>query len=117
MPMSDAALKKIDGKLRRRLAAQPDTGPGRAGAGKAAGFGPRIEGERFSVYIQFRGNPQAIRDAGFELHGVAETTARVVLTADRLEALAELDSVLKVYVAGHAEKHLDHSVPDIRANL
>jgi Subtilase family len=40
-----------------------------------------------------------------------------VLTADRLEALAELDNVLKVHVAGHKEKHLDHSVPDIRANL
>jgi subtilisin family serine protease len=108
--MPELALKKLDGELQRLLrerrgtrasAAHPDAGAGN---------------ERLTVHISFRGNPQAIRDAGFTVQGVAGSTARVILTLDQLEALAALDAVLTVHAPPRVNLCLDRSVPEIRAN-
>jgi subtilisin family serine protease len=115
--MAEAALKKLDGQLRRlirewhtnrEISALADRGN--------AGVDEQAAPEQLTVHITFRGDPQAIRDAGFDVQGEAGTTASVILTPDRLEALAAVDGVITVHAPPRVGPLLDRSVPEIRAD-
>jgi subtilisin family serine protease len=108
--MPEPALKKLNGELRR--IARERRRNHESGAGDEDGTEP----QQLSVDISFRGDAQSIRDAGFDIRGIAGSTARVLLTADQLEALAALEAVLTVRGPPRVERHLDRSVPEIRAD-
>ncbi|MFL6812253.1 MAG: S8 family serine peptidase [Bradyrhizobium canariense] len=109
-------MSKIGLDLFERIAAeQPATPSAFAEAARTARRASSTAAARLWVYIVFRGDPDTLGQAGFNIDSPFGTVGHAYLTIDEIERLALHDNVISIDLPPRVEPTLDRSVPDIRA--